>query len=254
MKKKKILIRKKEEILHLEEEMRQLLVQFFVIGQEDWDKNWEEIEEFALFYHSGKLVGFSGIVEEEFQLSNRKVWVVCLRMAVIKREFRNNYFLQRSLIRLVFREFFRARFVRVYMWAYCAHYKSYLALAKSLKHTYPSYQHETPTEASELIHKIGNSYYGPKYNPETMVVARNNWKGIDEDLMPPSKYAEDPDIRFYLSRMVKYDRGEEGLIAVTPCTWKNFGHISYTFLRSAVRRVLGLRRKKIQPRATQSIA
>lgn len=248
---KKIVIRKKSEIQHLYAEMKALFSNSIPISDEDWKKEWDEIDLFALFYHSGKMVGFSAIFEGEFQLSNRKIWGIALGMAVIQPQYRNNYFLQKTLIRRTFRRWFRLNFMRIYLWAHCAHYKSYLALVKSLHFTYPSYRHETPKEALELIQTVGKKVFGNKFDPETLVVTRKKMQNMDEALMPPDKYADDPDIQFYISRMKNYAEGKEGLIAVTPCILKIAPALIYTSMRSAFRRLFGSRRKIIRPQPAE---
>ena len=91
---KKIIFKTPEQLRDIQESMWSLFSKHINIEKEEWCELFEKTQLYALFYHSGELVGFAGIQERVIQLSNRKVWTVALNQAAIIPKYRNNYFLQ----------------------------------------------------------------------------------------------------------------------------------------------------------------
>jgi hypothetical protein len=230
-----IALRARSELGALEWQMWQLASTFFDLSRELWLQRFRNTEEYSLFYHSERLVGFAGVEAREFSLSRRGVWAVALNQAVVLPEYRGRHFLQRSLIRVIWRQLRRNPGTPVYLWGNCAHYRSYLAFAKSLEHTYPSWQRETPVEARELLHSLGTRF-GADYDPESHAVRRTWWRARDAAFLPAERQRADPDIAFYLTRLADYESGQQSLLTVAPCSLANLLPFVLSHVRSLCRR------------------
>jgi hypothetical protein len=199
---------------------------------------------YAVFFVGADVVGLATVMEQTFQVQGRQVFTIGLGRAVVRPDFRNQFLVQRALIFRWIKRFIRRPLQPIYIWGSCVSYKSYLAFAKVLRVVYPVAQTPTPSRHEQVMDLIGTTWYGQQYDPRTKTVRVPNFKVSDHQVIPTESDLQDPAIRFYCDAVPTAQDATYGLLTISPCIRSNFLPMVGSWVRNALRKSLGIGRRK----------
>lgn len=213
-------------------------------SREEFEKDFDAAQRYAVFFVGVEVVGLSTVMEQEFEVDGRRIFTIGLGRAVVKPEFRNHFLVQRALIFRWIKRFLRRPLQPIYIWGSCVSYKSYLSFVRVLKVVYPVAKEVTPAKHEKVIDLLGTHWYGQYYQPETKVVRIPNFKVADLQAIVRPEDLADADIRFYSESVPEEAGATYGLLTISPCIRSNFLPMVGSWLRNFVRKSLGMKRKR----------
>lgn len=129
----------------------------------------------------------------------------------------------------------------LYIMGKCFSYKSYLALAQTLNHTFPCYNHPFPEFERSLLLEFANSVVksGEIFNPETFVLQREI-SHVKDFVAPISdEQLQNPHIKFFIDQNPGWANGH-CMFFISPITIYDVLNI----FKKALQRALGIRKSK----------
>lgn len=211
--------------------------------RDDWMALFDSTALYAIYEVRDEIVGFSSVMEAELQVGGRKIWTIGLGQTVVMPAYRNQFLVQKALIYRWMRRFLQRPWQPIYIWGSCVSYKSYLSFVKVLRVVYPRRGVETPAVHQAVIDFLGRHWYAGEYLPASGVVIQRNFAVADPQAHPQPGDLQDLDIAFYQARVPRLDGDTAGLLTISPCTRSNFLPMVWGWLRNAVRKRLGIRKK-----------
>jgi hypothetical protein len=220
------------------------LVQGLIVCDRDaWYALFEETACYAIYELEGEIVGFSSVMEAELLDGRRRIWTIGLGQTVVLPAYRNQFLVQRALIYRWMRRFARRPLQPIYIWGSCVSYKSYLSFVKVLKVVYPRAGVSAPAHHQAVIDLLGRHWYADEYVPESGVVIQRNFAVADPHAQARPEDLLDSDIAYYHARVPVLEGDTAGVLTISPCIRSNFLPMVCGWVRNAVRKGLGMKRR-----------
>jgi hypothetical protein len=193
-----------------------------------------ELDQLALFWHGGELVGMVGVRYRSFEACGERVETIYFGQVFIDERFRGRLLIQRLLTLLYLRIKVRAPMRRVMFWTDALTYKPYILMARYLEEYYPSEERPMPGWVRSLRDQLGSHYYGDQFDSESGTVRKaiRQIRGGVADIT--ERELSDPSIRYYAACNPGHREGH-GLLIMCPCSMKNL----FGFLAVAKGKVMG---------------
>jgi hypothetical protein len=133
---------------------------------------------------------------------------------------------QNLIQRLGFQTFLRTRLRhplrRCYWFFDTFSYKSYLLLARNLRHFWPRRDRDTPEWERGLLGYLGDHIYGDAWQPARGIVVRSGSKRLRRETAPVDEnMATDADCEFFTRRNPGHGEGDM-LVCLCPLTFGNW--------------------------------
>ena len=96
-----------------------------------------------------------------------------------------------------------------------------MAFAKATTEYYPSYKNQTPVQVKAILDKLGQHYYGDRYDPSTGTVQKDQIIVDDPSTQITEQDLQNPDIAFFAKANKNYRKGH-GLLTIVPANVNNF--------------------------------
>lgn len=184
---------------------------------------------------SGKIVGFTGIIEKTHRIRGfiRSIYSVYLGQIYIEKPYRSQYPVQRTSLKIfLMKKLFKPWLLPV-IWADSLTYKPYLLIATSAKEFYPHPDLPTPPDYKYLMDYLGKKRYGSDYDPITGCIQKKT-KLVDENEAPiHDRLLKNKFIRHYKELNIGYENGN-GLLVMTPYCWGTALGIMKKLTREAI--------------------
>jgi hypothetical protein len=205
----------------MKEEMWSVYRNYYNYTREGFMERFSKNNEFAIYRHEGKLIGFTGLKIDRTKIEGKKSLLIYFGQTVIDKKFRGNALIPFTGLKLCFKYFKDLMVSDVYFWCDALSYKSYLVCAKSLSTCYPSYKQETPKEAKSLINYLGHKHYEGSFCEALGTIEKSTQLVNDPSTRINSHNEKDEDIRFFMKANPHHAQGH-GLITLAPLNAETF--------------------------------
>jgi hypothetical protein len=233
-----------DQLLPQRERLWQIMAGIATVSRAEWEEDFLSTRLYAVFLSRGRIVGYTRVLEETFELEGRKILTIGLGQAVVETDFRNQFLVQRALIFRWLRAFVHRPLRPIYIWGACISYKSYLSFTRVLHLVYPRVGVATPPSAQQVIHLLGERWHGARYLRSHGAIAATDVHLHDPAVQPTEQDLLQPDIRFFVESLPKLPGTTVGLLTVSPCVRENF----LPMVRGWVRNLWRKKRRKPGPR------
>ena len=197
----------------------------------------------AIYRHprTRAVVGLTGMRRQELVLpSGQRALAIYSGGSYVEPAFRGLHLLQRFLAWHILRWRLRNPLGRAYIWFDALSFKTYMIATRNTYSYFPSRHWQTPPDMLALMRRLGESYYGALYDPETHAIPKEQ-RRLKAHVAPIGQgELADPDIAFYVRCNPGHAQGD-GLLTVIPFTLVN---LSATMLRGLWKQLRPSRARK----------
>jgi hypothetical protein len=181
----------------------------------------------------GSLVGMSSLDVYLASFRGQALAAIFTSHVLLREDYRGQNLVQR----LGFRVFLQTRLrhpLRNIFWFFDTFsYKSYLLLARNLRHFWPRRERQTPAWERDLMNHLAGEIYGDAWEPAWGIVVRSGRKRLRPGTAPLDRaVAGDPDFEFFAGRNPGHAQGDM-LVCLCPLTVSNWLGIA---MRSVARK------------------
>ena len=211
------------------EEMWNIYKGYYNANKGEFMKRIETNNQFAIYKHNGRIVGFTGIKINRTKIDGNKKMLIYFGQTVIERKYRGNALLTMTGLKVCLKYFRELIFSDVYFWYDALTYKSYLVCAKPAEECFPSHKQQTPGSIKKLINYIGYTHYKDSFCEELGTVVKTKIAVSDPSVSIGMNEEKDADIRFFMKANPNHAQGH-GLITLTPMSQKNVSVLVKRFI------------------------